>query len=82
MVMNPSTAVANISNKVIVAVFCKTARLFLGGSPDLPDNKAKRDKDDSSRSLAPLIAAEDAVKIDCSTISIDEVVLLMLDRMS
>jgi cytidylate kinase len=38
----------------------------------------KRDRDDSSRSLAPLKAAEDAVVIDSSEMSIDEVVSFML----
>lgn len=38
----------------------------------------KRDDDDSSRSLAPLRAADDAVIIDSSSLSIDEVVSSML----
>jgi cytidylate kinase len=38
----------------------------------------KRDRDDSSRSLAPLKPAADAVVIDSSQMSIDEVVSLML----
>jgi len=38
----------------------------------------KRDRDDSSRSLAPLQPAEDAVVIDSSAMSIDEVVSYML----
>ena len=38
----------------------------------------KRDRDDSSRSLAPLKPAEDAVVIDSSEMSIDEVVSFML----
>jgi cytidylate kinase len=38
----------------------------------------KRDRDDSGRSLAPLQPAEDAVIIDSSEMSIDEVVSFML----
>jgi len=39
----------------------------------------QRDHDDSTRTLAPLKAASDAVMIDSSTITIDEVVQSMLD---
>ena len=42
----------------------------------------KRDKDDSSRSLAPLQPAEDAVIIDSSEMNIDEVVSFMLDAIN
>jgi cytidylate kinase len=42
----------------------------------------QRDHDDSTRALAPLQAAADAVLIDSSTISIDEVVQLMLTTIS
>jgi cytidylate kinase len=38
----------------------------------------KRDRDDSSRSLAPLKPAEDAVVIDSSEMSIDKVISFML----
>jgi cytidylate kinase len=38
----------------------------------------KRDEDDSSRALAPLKPAEDAVVIDSSEMSIDEVVSFIL----
>jgi len=38
----------------------------------------KRDHDDSSRSLAPLRPAQDAVIVDSSDMSIDEVVLFMV----
>jgi cytidylate kinase len=38
----------------------------------------KRDRDDSSRALAPLKPAPDAVVIDSSEMSIDEVVSFML----
>ena len=38
----------------------------------------KRDRDDSTRSLAPLKPAPDAIVIDTSQMSIDEVVLFML----
>jgi len=40
----------------------------------------KRDKDDSSRSLAPLTAAGDAIIIDSSAIGINEVVDFMMSR--
>jgi cytidylate kinase len=39
----------------------------------------QRDHDDSTRSLAPLKAAPDAIRIDSSLIPIDEVVQSMLD---
>jgi cytidylate kinase len=38
----------------------------------------KRDRDDSSRSLAPLVPAEDALVVDSSEMSIDDVVSFML----
>ncbi len=41
----------------------------------------KRDKDDSARSLAPLKAAENAVIIDSSVMTIEEVVNFMLDQL-
>lgn len=40
----------------------------------------KRDRDDAARSLAPLRAAEDAVVVDSTRISIEQVVQFMLDR--
>lgn len=40
----------------------------------------KRDHDDASRSLAPLQAAADATIIDSSTMTIDDVVSFMLNR--
>lgn len=40
----------------------------------------KRDQDDASRSLAPLQAAADATIIDSSTMTIDDVVTFMLNR--
>jgi len=42
----------------------------------------KRDRDDSCRSLAPLQPAEDAVIIDSSAMSIDEVVSFMLVKIN
>ncbi len=42
----------------------------------------KRDRDDSSRSLAPLKAAEDAVIVDSSSMSIVEVVRFVMDRIA
>ncbi len=41
----------------------------------------KRDQDDSARSLAPLTAATDAVVIDSSVMTIEEVVNFMLDQL-
>ena len=41
----------------------------------------KRDQDDSARSLAPLKAATDAVVIDSSIMTIEEVVNFMLDQL-
>jgi len=43
---------------------------------------SKRDKDDSSRSLAPLTPAADAVIIDSSQMSIEEVVSFMLSKIN
>jgi cytidylate kinase len=40
----------------------------------------KRDKDDSSREIAPLRPAADAMQVDSSTMSIEEVVELMLKK--
>lgn len=42
----------------------------------------KRDANDSSRSLAPLKAADDAVIIDSSKLSIDDVVQFILEKIS
>jgi cytidylate kinase len=42
----------------------------------------KRDRDDSSRSLAPLQPAEDAVVIDSSEMNIDEVVSFMMNAVT
>ncbi len=42
----------------------------------------KRDKDDSSRSLAPLHPAEDAIIIDSSEMNIEEVVSFMLETIN
>jgi len=41
----------------------------------------KRDRDDSDRSLAPLKAAVDAVIIDSSAMTIEEVVSFMIDQL-
>jgi cytidylate kinase len=41
---------------------------------------SKRDFDDSHRKIAPLKQAEDAVRIDSSNLSIDEVLEAMLSR--
>ncbi len=38
----------------------------------------QRDQDDSSRTLAPLVPADDAIIVDSSTMTIDEVVQFML----
>lgn len=40
----------------------------------------KRDHDDQSRSIAPLCKADDAVTVDTSRLTIDEVVQVMLSR--
>ncbi len=42
----------------------------------------KRDQDDASRSLAPLQAAADATIIDSSTMTIDDVVIFMVNRVA
>jgi CMP/dCMP kinase len=42
--------------------------------PDVLADQTKRDKDDSSREVAPLKAADDAVRIDSTTIPLSEVV--------
>ncbi|OGQ97557.1 MAG: cytidylate kinase [Deltaproteobacteria bacterium RIFOXYD12_FULL_57_12] len=42
----------------------------------------KRDRDDSSRALAPLSAAPDAIIIDSSVLSVEAVVEVMLARMA
>jgi cytidylate kinase len=41
---------------------------------------SRRDQDDSSRQIAPLKPASDAVRIDCSNMSAEEVVQIMLKR--
>jgi len=40
----------------------------------------KRDRDDSGRSLAPLKPADDAIIVDTSDLTIEDVVLLMLEK--
>ena len=45
---------------------------------DVENEMARRDKNDSSRKLAPLKPASDAIHIDSSELSIPEVVELML----
>jgi cytidylate kinase len=42
----------------------------------------KRDQDDSSRSLAPMYPAEDAVIVDSSEMSIEQVVAFMMEKIS
>ncbi len=49
---------------------------------ELLEQIIKRDRDDSSRSLAPLKAAEDAITIDSSTMTIEEVVNTMLQMIN
>lgn len=44
----------------------------------LKDQMAKRDKDDSSRETAPLKAAQDAVQVDSTNMTIEDVVEKML----
>ena len=38
-------------------------------------DQRKRDRDDSSRDVAPLRAAEDAVRVDTGSLTLDEVVV-------
>jgi len=47
---------------------------------DVEKDLRKRDKNDSTRSLAPLKPADDATIIDSTTLSADEVVEVMLER--
>ena len=39
----------------------------------------KRDFDDSTRKAAPLKKAEDAIEVDCSNLSLDQVIELLLN---
>ncbi len=48
--------------------------------PDVLADQTQRDKDDSSREVAPLKAAEDAEKIDSSSLPLSEVVQLIQRR--
>ena len=45
---------------------------------EVAETMRKRDKDDSSRALAPLKPAHDAVRIDSTSLEIEQVVALML----
>jgi len=45
---------------------------------EVAETMGKRDKDDSSRALAPLKPAHDAVRIDSTSLEIEQVVALML----
>jgi cytidylate kinase len=47
---------------------------------EILENLAHRDKKDSSRTIAPLRQAEDAIKIDTSSLSFDEQVNIIIDR--
>ena len=47
----------------------------------LDDNVANRDKLDSTRKSSPLIAAPDAVRIDTTTLTLEEVVALVLAQL-
>lgn len=49
---------------------------------DVEKDMRLRDKNDSSRSVAPLKPAEDAVRIDSSQLTIEQVVDTMLDHIS
>jgi len=42
----------------------------------------QRDDQDKNRSVAPLIPAEDAIHIDCSQLSIDEVIAIMIENIN
>jgi cytidylate kinase len=46
---------------------------------DLFEEIAERDKRDSNRSAAPLVAAEDAVELDTSDITAEQAALRILD---
>lgn len=46
---------------------------------EIKESILKRDKQDSERELAPLLKAEDAIEIDTSDMSIDEVVSKIID---
>ncbi|MBW2108161.1 MAG: (d)CMP kinase [Deltaproteobacteria bacterium] len=45
-------------------------------------NMQKRDQDDSSRALAPLKPAPDAVRIDSTAMSLDQVIVVILEHIS
>jgi cytidylate kinase len=47
---------------------------------DVAEDMARRDRNDRSRTIAPLVAASDAVRIDSTRMSIDEVVDAMVDH--
>jgi len=49
---------------------------------EVTDTMRKRDEDDSSRALAPLRPAHDAIRIDSSSSSADQVVALMVNHIS
>jgi cytidylate kinase len=49
---------------------------------EVTDTMRKRDEDDSSRALAPLRPAHDAIRIDSSSSSADQVVALMVSHIS
>lgn len=56
-----------------------------GRSPSLADvekDMLQRDKNDSSRSLAPLKPAEDATRIDSTRLTVDQVVDAMVDHIA
>lgn len=61
----------------------RRAELEAGGvptaEPDLRTQIEERDRLDASRRVAPLRAAEDAITIDSTAMSLDEVVAAMLD---
>nr|MBF0221297.1 (d)CMP kinase [Desulfobulbaceae bacterium] len=61
----------------------RTEQLKEKGQPapydDILKQIQQRDQDDSSRTLAPLKAADDAIIIDSSTMTIDEVVQFMIN---
>lgn len=49
---------------------------------DVENDMLLRDKNDSSRSLAPLKPAEDAVRIDSTRLTVDQVVEAMVDHIA
>lgn len=53
----------------------------ISSSPEeVASDMKKRDQNDSSRAVAPLKPAEDAISVDCTDMTVDEVVEFMLEH--